>query len=664
MIKLSLILSGGGKSTLVSLLQRFYNPNSGQIKIDGHPIEQLNLNWWRSQMALVAQEPVLFTTTIKENIRLGRLDATDEEIVEAAKNANAHNFIMRCPQNYETPVGERGSQLSGGQKQRIAIARALLRNPKILLLDEATSALDNKSEKKVQDALDKAKVGRTTIVIAHRLSTIRNADLIVALADGQIKEMGTHDQLMNTRGLYFDLVNAQTVGGHEKQQSKLYNRVDPETSDDEDEEIARDDVLLSDDLKNLINFVAAMKVATKTAMEKKKKRKPTFKYERKLLRLQKSDALWLFIGACAQLISGASMPVISFIFTNIFKLFTIADDAEQSSLSLKYTLVILSIAFLACISQIVSNYSFALTGARLTKKLRIQMFISMIRQEVAFHDLEDNRSSILSTQLSTSVTSCKGLTSDKISLLAQAIAGIGFALVISFYLNWKLAFLMILYTPVSFAAGNMSARGVTNVKIKDGHNRLEEGGRLTTETVENIKTVVSLGREKHFLNAFYNIFHRKFKDTLFSLHFPAFFHGVSNSLIFFIQATAFGFGWYLIKNENLEVQDLFRIYSSITFASMILGRNFSQLSDMNKAKDGARTAFKIIERKSQIDSLNEEGLKPTDVVGEIKFENVYFSYPNRPHVKILKGFNLTCNKDETTALVGPSGSTKNTPNMI
>ena len=207
---------------MVSLLQRFYNPVSGTIKIDGHLIQDLDLNWWRSQMALVAQEPILFTTSIKENIRLGRLDATDEEIIEAATNANAHQFIMSCADKYETQVGERGAQLSGGQKQRIAIARALLRNPKILMLDEATSALDTESEKIVQEALDMAKIGRTTIIIAHRLSTIRNADLIVALSDGQVKEMGTHIELMSRRGLYFELVNAQTTAKSlDRQHSRL-----------------------------------------------------------------------------------------------------------------------------------------------------------------------------------------------------------------------------------------------------------------------------------------------------------------------------------------------------------------------------------------------------------------------------------------------------------
>ena len=172
-------------------------------------IKELNLKWLRSHIGVVSQEPVLFDTTIAENIRYGKEDATMEEIQEAAKNANAHNFIMDLPKGYDTLVGEGGTQMSGGQKQRIAIARALVSNPKILLLDEATSALDTESESIVQEALDRAREGRTTIVIAHRLSTIQNADIIVSVEDGHVVETGSHSELMSNKGLYYDLVTAQ-----------------------------------------------------------------------------------------------------------------------------------------------------------------------------------------------------------------------------------------------------------------------------------------------------------------------------------------------------------------------------------------------------------------------------------------------------------------------
>ena len=191
-----------------------------QITLDGRDIKSLNLKWLRSNIGIVSQEPVLFNTTITENIRLGREGATVEEVVTAAKNANAHNFISELPDGYDTHVGERGSQLSGGQKQRIAIARALVRNPKILLLDEATSALDTKSEKIVQDALDKAREGRTTIVIAHRLSTIKTADVIASIEGGRVVEWGTHAELMDNEGLYYELVTAQTHEEKEEEEER------------------------------------------------------------------------------------------------------------------------------------------------------------------------------------------------------------------------------------------------------------------------------------------------------------------------------------------------------------------------------------------------------------------------------------------------------------
>ena len=228
--------SGCGKSTVVQLLQRFYDPSGGEVYtllyatyshvcivsvfvytmlllpkvcVGGKNIRTLNLKWLRRHIGLVSQEPVLFDTTIAENIRFGREEATQADIEKAAMEANAHDFISSLPSGYDTLVGERGVQLSGGQKQRVAIARALVRDSKLLLLDEATSALDTESESVVQEALDKARSGRTTIIIAHRLSTIRNADVIVALEGGQVAEIGTHVELINHRGLYFNLVMAQ-----------------------------------------------------------------------------------------------------------------------------------------------------------------------------------------------------------------------------------------------------------------------------------------------------------------------------------------------------------------------------------------------------------------------------------------------------------------------
>ncbi|HEV7508152.1 MAG TPA: ABC transporter ATP-binding protein [Thermoanaerobaculia bacterium] len=202
-------LSGAGKTTLLQLVCRFYDPTFGRVLFDGHDLRDLNLDWLRRQVALVSQETFLFMGTLRDNIRYGRLEATDAEIEQAARAANAEEFILRMPQGYDTEIGERGLKLSGGQRQRISLARALLKNAPVLVLDEATSSVDTLSERLIQDALDRNRAGRTTLIVAHRLATVRSADRILMLENGRIVESGTHHEMIARGGRYFHLIQNQ-----------------------------------------------------------------------------------------------------------------------------------------------------------------------------------------------------------------------------------------------------------------------------------------------------------------------------------------------------------------------------------------------------------------------------------------------------------------------
>nr|XP_030712891.1 phosphatidylcholine translocator ABCB4 isoform X8 [Globicephala melas] len=332
--------SGCGKSTVVQLIQRLYDPTEGMITIDGQDIRMFNVRYLREIIGVVSQEPVLFSATIAENIRYGRGNVTMDEIKKAVKEANAYEFIMKLPQKFDTLVGERGAQLSGGQKQRIAIARALVRNPKILLLDEATSALDTESEAEVQAALDKAREGRTTVVIAHRLSTIRNADVIAGFEDGVIVEQGSHKELMKKEGVYFRLVNMQTLGSQIQPEEFKVARTDENPAMGLARPVVRSSFHKS--LRNSRKYQNAFDVETIELDETV----PPVSFM-KILKLNKTEWPYFVVGTLCAVANGALQPAFSVIFSEIIEIFGPGDDEVKQQKCNMFSLLFLGLGIIS-----------------------------------------------------------------------------------------------------------------------------------------------------------------------------------------------------------------------------------------------------------------------------------------------------------------------------
>ncbi|NWI13941.1 MDR1 protein, partial [Crypturellus soui] len=631
--------SGCGKSTSIQLLQRFYDPNEGEVTLDGRDIRTLNVKWLRENIGIVSQEPVLFATTIAENIRYGREDVSDAEIEQAAKEANAFDFISRLPDKFNTMVGERGAQLSGGQKQRIAIARALVRNPKILLLDEATSALDTQSESIVQAALDKARNGRTTIVIAHRLSTVRTADTIAALEKGVVVEQGTHSELMLQKGVYYSLVMQQPFVKFLS--PDLYSAIE---------------VLGHETAKQHISSIFAH--SESAHRELSEENLPAVSYFR-ILSLNKPEWPYVTLGVIAAAVLGGVHPTFAVLFGKIIGAFQETDLVKRSKNTLLLSLMFLVLGVITLAAYVVQGIVFGKSGETLTMRLRSLSFRALLQQEIGWYDDQKNAVGILLTRLATDASQVKGATGSRLGLMTMTVCTLLTAIIIAFVYGWQLTLLILACIPFVIVANAISVKSMTGHAAKD-QKALEEAGRISTESVENIRTVASLTREDAFYERYITSLSGPYRDSLTKAPFYGFTYGIAQSANYFINAAVFRFGAWLIARCMTNFENMFIVFSSIIFAAMNVGQSASLAPDYGKAKISAQRIFQLLDRKPLIDSYSEEGEKLSNFEGNIEFRNIHFVYPSRPEAPVLQGLSVKVNKGQTLALVGSSGCGKST----
>uniref|UniRef100_A0A8V1A1F7 Bile salt export pump n=1 Tax=Gallus gallus TaxID=9031 RepID=A0A8V1A1F7_CHICK len=655
--------SGAGKSTIIQLIQRFYDPTDGMITLDGHDIHSLNIQWLRAQIGVVEQEPVLFATTIAENIRYGRDDATMEDVIRAAKQANAYKFIMDLPQQFDTHVGEGGSQMSGGQKQRIAIARALVRNPKILLLDMATSALDNESEAIVQEALQKAHLGRTAISIAHRLSAVKAADVIIGFEHGRAVERGTHEELLKRKGVYFMLVTLQSKGDSTlTRAAKECKLVEPNLEKVQSFRRGSYRASLRASLRQrsrsqLSNVVPDPPLSIAgDQKEKKNKMFPlihprTFPADR-ILKYNASEWPYMVIGSLGAAVNGALSPLYALLFSQILGTFSILDEEKQKVQINGVCLLFVLVGIVSFFTQFLQGYNFAKSGELLTRRLRKIGFQAMLGQDVGWFDDRRNSPGALTTRLATDASQVQGATGSQIGMMVNSFTNIGVAIIIAFYFSWKLSLVIM----------SVQAKMLTGFAAQD-KKALEATGQVTllkNEALSNIRTVAGIGKEKKFIDAFEKNLDMPYRAAIKKANVYGICFGFAQSIVFIANSVSYRYGGFLVQTEGLHYSFVFRVISAIVTSGTALGRASSYTPNYAKAKTSAARLFQLIDRLPKISVYSKEGEKWDDFKGSIEFLNCKFTYPSRPDIQVLKGLSVAVKPGQTLAFVGSSGCGKST----
>ncbi|XP_077128891.1 bile salt export pump-like [Ranitomeya variabilis] len=673
--------SGAGKSTAVQLIQRFYDPTNGKVTLDGHDIRTLNIPWLRSMIGIVEQEPVLFATTIAENIRYARDGVTMDDIIQAAKEANAYNFIMDLPEKFDTMVGEGGGQMSGGQKQRIAIARALVRNPKILLLDMATSALDNESEAIVQEALDKVRSGRTTISIAHRLSTVRNADIIVGFDGGRAVEKGTHEELLKIQGVYFTLVTLQN------QNSSSEKVADEKPVEEKMRTLSHGSYYASfrnsirlrtksqlsnvfpDALSGTVNKSPGLEVndidesePLDQSQSKKKNKKNKKKQKNVVMRILKYNTPewpYLVFGSIGAAINGTLTPLYAVLFSQVLGTFSLEDEAQQTKDINGICILFVIIAGMSLITQFLQGYCFAKSGELLTRRLRRVGFQSMLGQEIGWFDDANNSPGALTTRLATDASQIQGATGSQIGMIVTSITNIAASFIIAFYFSWKLSFVVLGFLPLIGLSGVFQAKMLTGFANQD-KKALEDAGKVSSEAIGNIRTVAGLGKENMFVQMYEKELEMPYQAAVKKAHVYGVSFGFSQCVIFMAYAASFRFGGFLVNTEGLHYSNVFRVISAIVTSGTALGRASSFTPDYAKAKIAAFQFFKLLDRIPKTSVYSTDGDKWDNFKGDIEFANCKFTYPSRPVTMVLQGLSVKVKSGQTLAFVGSSGCGKST----
>ena len=655
--------SGSGKSTIVALLERWYNPTRGEIVVDGQPIHELNLRWLRTHIRLVQQEPVLFMGTVFENVKYGLIgtkweDASNEEqrrlVIDACKLANAHDFVSELPEGYDTECGERAGLLSGGQKQRIAIARSVISQPAVLLLDEATSALDPHAEGVVQDALDKAAKQRTTIVIAHKLATIKKADNIVVMQKGRIIEQGTHESLLEAGGAYANLVKIQDLG-----------RVAEQAADDgiEDERPSRSHSLALE--KSLTKFpsqdIRRMEDEKDRGNYDEHKSVSMFTVVYRLTVEQKTLTIPYIVTLIGSIIGGAVFPAQALLFSNLVNVFTLPQP-QRTERGNFFALMFFVVALgnLLCYGMI--GWSTNTVVQEMTHRYRRELFDSVLKQDMQFFDRSENTAGALTSRLSSNPQSITELMGFNIALILVSLVNLIASCSLAIAYSWRLGLVVVFAgLPPLVVSGIVRMR--LDLKMQnDNSKRYAGSAALAGEAVTAIRTVSSLALEETILRRFEERLIDVVRKTIFQvLHIYVWF-SLTQCIEFLFLALGFWYGCTLLLKGQITQKAFYIAFVGTYFSGQAASNFFSWSTSITKAKGGANYIFWLRDLQLKLGETaeNKHNGPSSDDQQAPTMHDLRFSYPLRPEAQVLRGVSLKANPGQFVALVGASGCGKST----